>query len=463
MFIVRKGDIPLLSRRFKEAASRLLERHEGTPFELRFWGGERLRFGAGAPALSMTFRTRRALCDTVLRGTLGLGEAYIRREVTFEGDLEDALAGLFELARSAGPVRSVRALGSRLPRLSRLSHVAPPLLSLERGAAGLLDALGIGRGSGAARREQRAVERHYGLGNDFYALYLDRRLQTSCGYFRAPGEALDDAQAHKIALVARKLALRRGQRLLDVGCGWGHFMFHAAEAYGVQCLGITLCENQARYIREQAAARRLPVEVRVMSHEELEAEPRWDRLVSLGSMCHAGERRIEVFYDRVKALLAEGGVCLLESVTRAQESRWADPFLQEHIVPGYWPPSLQGMASRAEARGLDVLDTENLRRHSALTARCWRKNFLENRDKIARVTGFDAAFMRKWEFYLACAAAAFRTGHLGFMQMVLSNGAPRDYPLARDALHAADEAAPRERAPIVPAAQFSLWGASAPS
>ncbi|WP_437875361.1 class I SAM-dependent methyltransferase [Sorangium sp. So ce513] len=456
MFIVRKGEIPLLSRRFKEAASRLLDRHEGTPLELRFWGGERLRLGAGAPALSVTFRTRRALGETLLRGTLGLGEAYMRREVTIEGDLEDALAGLFELARSAAPVRALSAVGARLPRLA-------PSSPLDRGAARLLDALGLGRRSGAARREQRAVERHYGLGNDFYALYLDRRLQTSCGYFRSPGEALDDAQAHKIALVARKLALRRGQRLLDVGCGWGHFMFHAAEAYGVQCLGITLCENQARYIREQAAARRLPVEVRVMSHEEIEVEPRWDRLVSLGAMCHVGERRMELFYDRVKALLAEGGVCLLESVTRAQESRWADPFLQEHIFPGYWPPSLRGMAARAAVRGLDVLDAENLRRHSALTARCWRKNFLENRDKIARVTGFDAAFMRKWEFYLACAAAAFRTGHLSFIQMVLSNGAPRDYPLAREAPHAVEEASPRERAPIVPAAQFSLWGASAPS
>ena len=104
---------------------------------------------------------------------------------------------------------------------------------------------------------------------------------------------------------------------------------------------------------------------------------------------------------------------------------------------------------------LDVLDAENLRRHSALTARCWRKNFLENRDKIARVTGFDRAFMRKWEFYLACAAAAFRTGHLSFIQMVLSNGAPRDYPLAREALHASDEASPRERAPIVTTGQLA--------
>ncbi|XXT16898.1 cyclopropane-fatty-acyl-phospholipid synthase family protein [Sorangium sp. So ce429] len=447
MFIVRKGEVPLLSRRIQEAASRLLERHDGTPIELRFWGGERLRFGAGAPALSVTFRTRRALCAAALRGTLGLGEAYIRREVTFEGDLEDALAGLFELARSAE---------ARLPRLA-------PSSSLDLGAADVLDALGLGWLSGAAKRERLAVERHYGLGNDFYALYLDRRLQTSCGYFSSPGEALDDAQAHKISLVARKLALRRGQRLLDLGCGWGHLMLHAAEAYGVQCLGITLCENQARYIREQAAARRLPVEVRVMSHEEVEDEPRWERLVSLGSMCHAGERRIEVFYDRVKALLAPGGVCLLESVTRAQESPWTDPFLQKHIFPGYWPPSLRGMTARAEERGLGVLDAENLQRHSALTARCWRRNFLENRDKIARVTGFDAAFMRKWEFYLACAAAAFRTGHLSFIQMVLSNGAPRDYPLAREPLYAAEEPSPRERAPIVPAVQFSAWGAAAPS
>ncbi|WP_437568184.1 class I SAM-dependent methyltransferase [Sorangium sp. So ce542] len=451
MFIVRKGEVPLLSRWVKEATSRLLERYDGTPFELRLWGGERLRFGAGAPAFAVTFRTRRALCEAALRGTLGLGEAYVRREVTFDGDLEDSLAGLFQLARS------VRSVDPRLPRL------APALPPFERGLSGVLDALRLGLLCGAAKRERLAVERHYGLGNDFYPLYLDRRLQTSCGYFRSPGEALDDAQAHKISVVARKLALRRGQRLLDLGCGWGHLMFHAAETYGVQCLGITLCENQARYIREQAAARRLPVEVRVMGCEDLEGEPRWDRLVSLGSMCHAGARRIEVFYDRVKALLAEGGVCLLESVTREQESPRTDPFVQKHIFPGYWPPSVQGMAARAAARGLDVLDAENLRRHSALTARCWRRNFLDNREKIERITGFDGAFLRTWEFYLACAAAAFRSGHLGAVQMVLSNGAPRDYPLAREPLYAAEEPSLRDRAPIVPAVQFSAWGAAAPS
>ncbi|WP_437671945.1 class I SAM-dependent methyltransferase [Sorangium sp. So ce131] len=428
----------LLSRPFREALARLLERHDGIPFELRLWGGERLRFGAGAPEFAVTFRTRRALCEAALRGTLGLGEAYVRRELVFEGDLEDALTGLFQLART---------VGDRLPRL------APLELPLERGAARVLDALKPSLLGGASRREKLAVERHYGLGNDFYPLFLDRRLQTSCAYFRSAGEALDDAQAHKLTLVARKLALRRGQRLLDLGCGWGHFMFHAAETYGVQCLGVTLCDNQARYIREQAAARRLPVEVRVMGCEELEDEACWDRIVSFGSMCHAGGRRIEVFYDRVKALLARGGLCLLESVTRDRESPRTDPFVEKHIFPGYWAPSLEGMAARAAARGLDVLDAEDLRRHSALTAQGWRRNFLENRERIARVTGFGEVFMRTWEFYLASAVAAFRTGHLSFVQMVLANGPQREIPLARAALYAAEEPPPRERAPLVSSVQ----------
>ncbi|WP_234022840.1 SAM-dependent methyltransferase [Sorangium cellulosum] len=436
----------LLSRPFKEALARLLERHDGIPFELRLWGGERLRFGAGEPEFAVTFRTRRALCEAALRSTLGLGEAYVRREVVFEGDLEDALTGLFQLART---------VADRLPRL-----VPQFELPFERGAARVLDALNPGLLRGAARREKLAVERYYGLGNDFYPLFLDRRLQTSCGYFTSPGEALDDAQAHKLSLVARKLALRRGQRLLDLGCGWGHFMFHAAETYGVQCLGITLCDNQARYIREQAAARRLPVEVRVMSCAELEDEARWDRIVSFGAMCHAGERRIEVFYDRVRALLARGGLCLLESVTREKESPRTDPFLEKHIFPGYWPPSLDGMAARAAARGLDVLDAENLRRHSALTAQGWRRNLLENRERIARVTGFGEAFMRTWDFYLASAVAAFRTGHLSFVQMVLANGPQREIPLARAALYAAEEPLPRERAPVAPSVQVGSRAAA---
>lgn len=443
MFTIRKGEGSLVSRPFRQALKRLLERYDGTPFELRFWDGNRLRLGAGAPEFSLTFRTRRALYETVARSTLGLGEAYVRREVVFDGDLEDALTGLCGLTQR---------VAGRLPRF------ALP------GVAGVMDALGLGAAARAAGRESVAAVRPEDLGDDFYSCYLGRRLQIATGYFATPGETLDQAQTHKMVLTTKKLALRRGQRLLDIGCGWGHFMFHVAETYGVQCLGLTTSESQARAIRAQAAARRLPVEVRVMGYEDMEDEARWDRIVSLGSVGDAGERRMDGLYDKVKALLSpSSGVCLLESVTRTAEAPRADPFLQRYILRGSFLPSLEEMAARAAARGLDVLDVENLRRHSALTAHCWRRNFLQNQEKIRRLTGLDDSFLRMWEFYLAYTVAAFRAGHLGVVQMVMSNGAHAEVPLAREPLFAPEELAPRERAHSVPAVQVGLWGASAPS
>ncbi|MCC6553591.1 MAG: class I SAM-dependent methyltransferase [Polyangiaceae bacterium] len=369
----------------------------------------RLRFGLGAPTIKIHVSTWRSIYDTCLRGTLGFGEAYVRGELTLEGDLEDALTALAGLYLQVG--------GAPLERLAR----APGVRSLAR--------------------EKHDIEHHYDLGDDFYRFYLDRKLQYSCGYFRTPGDSLDLAQEQKIAHTLRKLALRPGMRLLDIGCGWGHLMFQAAEAYGVECVGITLSDNQAAFIREQAAERRLPVQVRVMNYLELDERTSWERIVSVGMMCHIGEKRIDRFWDKVKALLAPGAVCLLHCIAKMRESPGVDPFVERHVFPGYWFNSLEGMTARAVARGLDVLDVENLRRHYAMTAHCWRKNFLRSYDDIKRTFGYDDRFMRTWEFYLASVVAGFRSGHMHLVQMVLSNGLQDDYPLTREHLYTGERAA----------------------
>jgi cyclopropane-fatty-acyl-phospholipid synthase len=385
---------------------KMLGGYQGRPFVLRYWDGESEQFGKGAPSFGIHFKTKESLRRSLLETSLGFGEAYARGDLTVAGDLVEALTALGEAYMALEPERLLtgwarRAVARTLPR------------------------------------EKADIEHHYGLGDEFYKFYLDQKLQYSCAYFRTPEDSLDLAQEQKIAHTVKKLLLQPGQRLLDIGCGWGHLMFHAAEVYGVECVGITLCDNQARYIREEAARRRLPVEVCTINYLELDESIKWERIVSVGMIEHVGENRADQFYDKLKAILAPQGICLLHCISKMKESSGADPFIEKHVFPGYWFFSLEGLVKRAVDRELNVLDIENLRLHYILTGRRWRTNFLRNYDEIKAVMGFDDRFMRTWEFYLAAGLAGFSLGHLNLIQMVMTNGVRTDYPLTREFLYQA--------------------------
>jgi cyclopropane-fatty-acyl-phospholipid synthase len=380
-------------------------RHRGRPIFFELWNGERVTLGQGEATLGLQFRTREALGRSLLQTSLGLGEAYMRGDVVVHGDLPEVLVTLGGLYLDLQVERYIPA-------------------ALRNAVARSL------------AQEKADIEHHYGRGNDFYEYYLDKKLQYSCGYFRSESDSLDLAQEQKLAHTVRKLDLRPGQRLLDIGCGWGHLMFHAAEHYGVSCVGITLCDNQASYIRAEAKARNLPVEVRVMNYLELDEADKWDRLVSVGMMCHVGEKNADAFYDKVNALLRPGAVCLLHCISKMRESSGADPFVAKHIFPGYWFFSLEGETHRAVERGLNVMDVENLRRHYAMTIEHWRKSFHRNYNAIKLRMGYDDTFMRMWDFYFASCIAGFRSGYLNLVQMVMSKGLASEYPLTRDFLYA---------------------------
>ena len=383
---------------------KMLSGYQGRPFVVRYWDGASEQFGQGGPSFALYFKSKESLRRSLLETSLGFGEAYARGDLTVEGDLVAALTALGEAYMALEPERLLtgwarRAVARTLPR------------------------------------EKADIEHHYGLGDEFYKFYLDKKLQYSCGYFRTPEDSLDLAQEQKIAHTVKKLQLQPGQRLLDIGCGWGHLMFHAAEVYGVECVGITLCDNQANYIREEAARRRLPVEVRTINYLELDESIKWERVVSVGMMCHVGERRANQFFDKVKSLVTPKAICLLHCISKMKESSGADPFVEKHVFPGYWFFSLEGLVKRAVDREMNILDIENLRPHYVLTGQRWRANFLRNYDEIKAVMGFDDRFMRTWEFYLASAEAGFHTGHLNLIQMVMTNGVRTDYPLTREFLY----------------------------
>ena len=391
---------------------KLLENHPGAPFTLVDWTGKSTPIGEGPPRFQVIFKTRQAMSRSLAQSTLGFGEAYASGDVVIDGDLEEALISLSWI------------------------YVATDRVTLWDRVKLALQARSLGT-------QKAHIEHHYGRGNDFYRLFLDKRLQYSCGYFRTTDDSLDLAQEQKIAHTVAKLRLMPGQRLLDIGCGWGHLMFHAAETYGVECVGLTLCDNQATYIREEAQRRKLPVDVRVMNYLQVPSNESFDRVVSVGMMCHIGQQHIEQYFDKVQQLVAPGGVCLLHFISKMRESLSVDPFVATHIFPGYWFNSVEGVTERSVRRGFHVLDLENLRRHYAMTAHHWRTNFLRNYDMIKSAMKFDDVFMRAWEFYLASVVTGFTTGQMHLIQIVMSQGLCDDYPLTRHFLYQDSEDALR--------------------
>jgi cyclopropane-fatty-acyl-phospholipid synthase len=252
-----------------------------------------------------------------------------------------------------------------------------------------------------------------------------------------PDEPLSDAQERRIDLIARRLALRPGQRLLHIGCGRGQLMLHAAEHYGVECLGVTLSMQDARHVREQAEARRLPIKVRVASYLHLDERAGWERVISLGLLGrppHVADARLVA---KVRALLVPGGLCLLHCVGGAPPGN--DPLARQGAFPGWWLGSLERVAARAAACRLDVLEIRDLRHDYALTARAWRRSLRERPGEIA--PGQKAA--RRWEFHLASLAAQLRAGQLRPFEVLMARRTQGEDLLAREDLLPPPPARPR--------------------
>lgn len=392
----------------------LFRDYKGQAFEVLYWDGKVAKFGVGPSCAVVHFKTKKAFHKSILNHDLGFGEAYVSGDVKIDASLE----GLLDLLT----------IFAKIYQEKNMKSIA---LDMMRFCQNLVKR--------SLAREKQDIEHHYGRGDDFYKLFIGETLQYSCAYFQTPDDTIEEAQKQKIEYTTSKLNLAPGQRLLDIGCGWGHLMFYAARHYGVSCVGITLCDNQAAYIREYAKKHNLPVEVRVQSYLELPKNEKWDRIVSVGMMCHIGQKRIDQFYDKIESLMNPHGICLLHCVAKMKESPDVGAFVEKYIFPGYWFNSLEGMVIRSVDRGFNVIDIENLRRHYALTLYRWLVNFRKKYDTIKATVGFNDASMRAWEFYFAIAAAGFRSGAMNLLQVVMSKGINDDYPMTRDFLYHSPE------------------------
>jgi cyclopropane-fatty-acyl-phospholipid synthase len=377
------------------------------PFTIELWDGSVLPSTNGDHGPTFALRDRRALAH-VLRapGQLGIGRAYV------SGMLEvDDLDAVMDVLEHWKPAPIDRTTQARLA-LDALKAVGPVLPPKPPQA----ELRPRGRRHSAAR-DARSVRHHYDVSNDFFRLFLGPSMTYSCAQFSRGAQTLEEAQEQKLELVCTKLGLQQGQRILDVGCGWGSFALHAARHHGVHVVGITLSEPQAQLARLRAEEAGLAdkVDIRVMDYREISDGP-FDHIASIGMVEHVGNVQIDDYAARLATLLKPGGQLLNHGIARLRHTDGeAGPFSERYVFPDAAPLHLSRIQFALERAGFETHHVEDMRHDYAETLTRWITNLDDNLDEATRLAG--AERVRVWRLYLRAARNGFRTGFTSIYQV----------------------------------------------
>jgi cyclopropane-fatty-acyl-phospholipid synthase len=387
-------------------------RHTATPFCVRFPDGTVYRNSETTPAFTLWFRSERALRRAALYGHVGVLEAYFDGELDIEGSLPKALAVGME-GGADQPTWLVRLRN----RWHEMVHA-----------------------NANRARAKRNAEFHYSLPPEFYKLWLDDPYMFyTCAYWDEGTQTLEEAQRAKADHVARKVLLKPGEEVVDVGSGFGGFLMHAAMRYGVNITAINTTGSQAEHARRQIE--KFGIKNAVQMHADFRSKPKqFDKVVSIGCLEHAGRDQLREVIRSHAELLKDGGLGLIHFIGHVGRFD-TDFFIRKYVFPGGWIPSLADVIVEMEKAGLEVLDIENLRRHYALTLDAWAERFDRNWERIRALDPqrFDERFWRVWRVYLYGCAEMFRSpkGRTHLFQIVFAKGnvSFTSYPMTRDFLY----------------------------
>ena len=385
----------------------------GVCFRVVFADGSDWQNKDGKPEAVITFKKHRAEWNTVLFGHIGLLESYFTQTI----DIEGSLAAVFRAGMDSGydtpnPLVAIRNWWHEL-RFSNRS---------------------LARAKANARF-------HYGLGTEFYDHWLDQpSTMYTCAYWNEGTTSLEEAQRNKMDHVCRKLRLRPGETVLDLGCGWGGFLFHAYEHYGARGAGYNATTEQVTALRDEIERRGLQDHITVHEKDFRQVDEAFDKYAYIGILEHAGKHQLPAAIETLAASVKPGGLGVLHFIGHVGRAS-TEFFIRKHIFPGSWIPSLAETLELMERHGLEILDIENLRRHYALTLDSWAERFDRKWDTIQRLDPqrFDERFRRKWRTYLYGCAEMFRSpkGRTHLFQITFSKGnVGYDYPMSRAYLYA---------------------------
>ena len=385
------------------------------PFAIAGPDGAVYRSGAGEPRFTIIFRTDAAFLSALMRGHMGLLEAYFDQTVDVEGDLGAAFAA----GLASGFDKQFTALGDVENRLHELRY-----------------------SNRSAARAKANAQAHYGLGESFYGLWLDDPLKMyTCAYWTESTDTLEQAQCNKIDHVCRKLRLARGERFVDIGCGFGGFLLRAFDTVGALGTGVNTTTEQVQWLRDEIARRGLAERIGVREADFREVDTQYDKVVSIGVLEHAGRDQLAEVIKAHADFLRPGGLGMLHFIGHVGHYE-TELFIRKHVFPGGWIPSLADVIVEMERCGLEVLDIENLRRHYAPTLDEWARRFERNWNAIQALDPrrFDERFRRIWRSYLVGCAEMFRSpaGYTHLFQIVFSKGnvTTQSYPMTRAHLYA---------------------------
>lgn len=382
----------------EKAMVKFLERFDEYPFSIKF-KDHQYQVGEGRPAFTVRLEKAIPMAELLKSTSLALGEAYMCGDLDIEGNLYEALDHFL----------------GQMGKFSTDQNALKKLMFP----------------SSSKKNQKQEVTSHYDIGNDFYRLWLDETMSYSCGYFRKEEDSLYQAQLNKIDHTLKKLYLKEGMSLLDIGCGWGYLLIEAAKKYKIHGTGITLSEEQykefQRRIVEEGLQEYLTVER--MDYRDLPGYGRqFDRIVSIGMLEHVGRENYERYMKCASQVLKPGGIFLLHFISALKEHP-GDPWIKKYIFPGGVVPSLREMISCMGDYDFHTLDIENLRPHYNRTLLKCLENFEENLEEISKM--FDEPFLRMWRLYLSACAATFHNGIIDIHQILMTKGINNDLPPVR--------------------------------
>lgn len=371
-------------------------------FELKLWDGSSEIYGEGEVQFKIIFNEPIPKADIIKDPSLAFGEAYMTKKIDIEGSVQKVIESLYNNKES----------------FLRNSNKYSSLLKMA---------------TNNIKNSKKNIEFHYDIGNDFYKLWLDDTMTYSCGYFKSKDDSLIQAQKNKVEHILKKLNLKEGETLLDIGCGWGELITSAAKKYKVKAMGITLSAEQLEKVKERIKKEGLEdlVEVQLVDYRELKNRT-FDKIVSVGMLEHVGQDHLKEYFVAVNNLLNDKGVSLLHCIT-STEIGGNNTWINKYIFPGGYIPAVKELVNCMCDVGFSLNDAENLRLHYGRTLEHWAENFENALPEIRKTK--DEIFIRMWRLYLNACAASFNSGNISIHQFLFNKGVNNDLPWTRDYMY----------------------------